>query len=88
MKLNIPKCQCSFTLLTTVCIVGGVTSQSLSQVFLNISQQNVAKTIKRTRSHLHLKLVDITNKTSNITLKHELMLSSLVSFHSPQWPVP
>ena len=23
MKLNIPKCQCSFTLLTTVCIVGG-----------------------------------------------------------------
>ena len=27
---------CSFTLLTTVCIVGGVTSCSLSQVFLNI----------------------------------------------------
>ena len=33
MKLNIPKCQCSFTLPTTVCIVGGVTSRSLSQVF-------------------------------------------------------
>ena len=32
MKLNIPKYQCSFTLLTTVCIVGGVTSLSLSQV--------------------------------------------------------
>ena len=30
MKLNIPKCQCSFTLLTTVCIIGGVTSHSLS----------------------------------------------------------
>ena len=26
MKLNIPKCQCSFTLLATVCIVVGVTS--------------------------------------------------------------
>ena len=36
MKLNIPKCQCSITLFTTVCIVGGVTSRSLSQVFLNI----------------------------------------------------
>ena len=34
IKLNIPKCQCSFTLLTTVCIVGGVTSRSLSQVRL------------------------------------------------------
>ena len=30
MKLNIPKFQCSFTLLTTTCIVGGVTSRSLS----------------------------------------------------------
>ena len=29
MKVNIPKCQCRFTLLTTVCIVGGVTSRSL-----------------------------------------------------------
>ena len=30
------KCQCCFTLPTTVCIVGDVTSRSLSQVFLNI----------------------------------------------------
>ena len=29
MMLNIPKCQFSFTLLTTACIVGGVTSRSL-----------------------------------------------------------
>ena len=36
MKLNIPKCQCSFTLLTTVCSVGGVTSRFLSLVFLYI----------------------------------------------------
>ena len=35
-KLNIPKCQYSSTLLTTVCIVGGVTSRSFLQVFLNI----------------------------------------------------
>ena len=33
MKLIIPKCQCSFTLLTTECIVGGVTSRFLSQAF-------------------------------------------------------
>ena len=33
MKLNIPKCQPSFTLLTSVFIVGGVTSRSLLQVF-------------------------------------------------------
>ena len=36
LKLDIPKCQCSFTLFTAVCIVGGVTSCSLSQVLLNI----------------------------------------------------
>ena len=30
MKLNVPKCQCSFTLLTPVRIVGGVISRSLS----------------------------------------------------------
>ena len=43
MELNIPKWQCSFTLFTTVCIVEGVTSRSLSLVFLNILQQNEAK---------------------------------------------
>ena len=36
MKLNIPKYQCSFTLLSIACIVGSGTSRSLSQVFLNI----------------------------------------------------
>ena len=36
IKLNVPKCQCSFTLFRTACIVGGVTSRFLSQVFLNI----------------------------------------------------
>ena len=30
MKLNIHKLECSFTLLTTMCIVGGVTSRFLS----------------------------------------------------------
>ena len=39
MKLNIPKCQCSFTLLRNVCIVEGETSCFLSQVFLNIYQK-------------------------------------------------
>ena len=39
MKLNIPKFQCSFTLFTTACIVGGVTSRSLSQVFLTNTVQ-------------------------------------------------
>ena len=33
MILDILKCQCSFTLLTNVCIVGGVTSRSILQVF-------------------------------------------------------
>ena len=36
MKLNIPKCQYSFTLLAIVCIVEGVISRSLSLVFVNI----------------------------------------------------
>ena len=36
MKLNIPKFQCSFTLLTTGCTVGGVTSRYFSLLFLNI----------------------------------------------------
>ena len=31
MKLNIPKWQCSFTPLTTVCIVEGMTSRSAAQ---------------------------------------------------------
>ena len=44
MKLNIPTLQCNFTLFTTACIVGGVTSRFLSQIFLNISQQNEAST--------------------------------------------
>ena len=34
IKLDIPEWQCSLTLLTTLCIVGGVTSRSLSQVIL------------------------------------------------------
>ena len=46
MKLNIPKFQCNFTVFTTTCIVGDVTSRSLSQVFLNICQQNEANTVK------------------------------------------
>ena len=46
MKLNIPKFQCNFTLFTTACIVGGVTSRSLLQVFLNIQQQNEANTVQ------------------------------------------
>ena len=33
MKLNIPKFQCSFALLTTVCIVEGVTFCSLTFTF-------------------------------------------------------
>ena len=35
-EVKYSKCQCSFTLLTPVCIDGGVTSRSLSQVILNI----------------------------------------------------
>ena len=46
MKLNIPKFQCNFTVFITACIVGGVTSRFLSQVFLNIYQQNKANTVK------------------------------------------
>ena len=45
MKLNIPKCQCSITLFTTVSIVGGVKSCFLTLVILNIYQQNEAKTV-------------------------------------------
>ena len=36
MKLNIPKYQRSFTVQAAMCIVGGLTSRSLSQVFLNV----------------------------------------------------
>ena len=48
MKLNIPKYQneCSFILLTIVCIVEGETFRTLSQVFLNILQQNEVKTVQ------------------------------------------
>ena len=46
MKLNIPKFQCNFTVFTTAYIVRGVTSRSLSQVFLNIYQQKKANTVK------------------------------------------
>ena len=46
MKLNIPKFQCNFIVFTTACIVGGVTSRSLSQVFLNIYQQNETNSVK------------------------------------------
>ena len=45
VMINIPKRQCSFTLRTTACIAGGVTSHSLSLVFLNI-QNHEAKTVQ------------------------------------------
>ena len=40
VELNIPKSQCSFILFTTTCIVGGVTSPSLSLVLYTMSPQS------------------------------------------------
>ena len=47
MKLNIRKCQCSFTLLTTACIAEGVTSRSLALIFLKFNNKTRLTLCKR-----------------------------------------
>ena len=74
MKLNNPKCQCSFTLFTTVSIVG-VTSRSLSLVFLNILNQNEAKIVQIESENL--KQVDCSIHGLHLNAIHEAAWLSL-----------
>ena len=69
MKLNIPKFQCSFTLCTTACIVGGVTSRSLSQVFMNFNNKtrltqsvNIESAVIVESSYYKCEMVDYYNQ--------------------------